>query len=139
VRRRVFTPADVAGAWLVVAAAPAEVNRAVAAAARRRPVFVVAVDDVASASAYGAATLCRGGVTVAVSTGGEAPALAGLLREALEELLPEELEEWSALARRTRREWRERRVPISERRPLLLQALDALYARRAAALPAGVR
>ena len=45
----------------------------------------------------------RGGVTVAVSTDGRAPALAGLLREGLEALLPDELETWTAEAERQRR------------------------------------
>src|SRR5438309_10605440 len=42
--RRAFEPADLDGAWLAVAAAPAEVNRAVAAAAEERRIFVNAGD-----------------------------------------------------------------------------------------------
>src|SRR5207302_1532256 len=83
-----------AAASLVVAAAPSEVNRAVAVAAEARGLFVNAVDDAASASALLGGVVHRGGVTVAVSTGGRAPALAGLLREALEAVLPEDVEAW---------------------------------------------
>ena len=90
--RRPFEPGDVDGAWYVVAAAPPEVNRAVALAAEARCLFVNAVDDVESASAYAGAIVQKAGVTIAMSTDGEAPALAGLMREALEVLLPEELE-----------------------------------------------
>src|SRR5262249_60251276 len=79
--RREFVPRDLDGAWFVVAAASAEVNRRVAAAAEERHVFVNAVDDAAGASAYAGGVFRRGGVTVAVSTEGRAPALAGLLRE----------------------------------------------------------
>ena len=50
-RARAFDEADLEGAWLVVAAATPEVNRAVAAAAEARRTFVLAVDDPASASA----------------------------------------------------------------------------------------
>ena len=80
-----------------------------AAAAASLRLFVLAVDDPSAASAYGAGTLRRGGVTVAVSTDGRAPALAGLLREGLEALLPEELETWTAEAERQRRALARRR------------------------------
>ena len=80
VRRRRFRPADLDGQWLVVSAATPAVNRQVARAAARRQVFVNAVDDPAHASAYLGGVLRRSGLTVAVSTNGHAPALAGLLR-----------------------------------------------------------
>jgi uroporphyrin-III C-methyltransferase/precorrin-2 dehydrogenase/sirohydrochlorin ferrochelatase len=69
---------------------------------------------------------------MALSTDGEAPALAGLMREALEQLLPDDLDAWMACARDARRDWLARRVPMAERRPLLLEALVALYADRRA-------
>ena len=129
-RARAFVEDDVAGAWLVVAAATPEVNRAVAAAAEARRTFVLAVDDPASASAYGAGVVRRGGVTLAVSTDGRAPALAGLLREALEAVLPDELASWTVEAERMRALWKREGVPMAERRPLLLDALNRLYAER---------
>jgi uroporphyrin-III C-methyltransferase/precorrin-2 dehydrogenase/sirohydrochlorin ferrochelatase len=129
---RPFQPSDLDGVCFVVAAAPADVNREVAAAADERGVFVNAVDDVESASAYAGAVLRRAGVTIAISTDGEAPALAGLVREALEALLPDDLEDWMACARHARRQWLDDGVPMAERRPLLLAALNALYEERAA-------
>ena len=129
---RGFEPADLDGAFFVVAAAPPKVNRAVSAAAEKRRLFVNAVDDVESASAYLGGVLRRGAVTIAVSTGGRAPALAGLLREALEAVLPDDLEAWISLAERVRGEWKEGGVPIAERRPLLLRALQDLYAAKEA-------
>jgi siroheme synthase-like protein len=117
----------------VVAAAPPAVNRAVAEAARDRGIFVNAVDDIESASAYAGAILRRAGITIAISTDGEAPALAGLVREALEALLPEDLDDWMQCARDARRDWLAQRVPMEERRPLLLDALNRLYADRRAA------
>src|SRR5580765_7764183 len=47
--RRPFAPADLDGAWLVVAAATPAVNREVADAAERLRIFVNAVDDPANA------------------------------------------------------------------------------------------
>jgi siroheme synthase-like protein len=126
--RRAFRPADLDGAWLAVAAAPPEVNREVRAAAEQRGVFVNAVDNPETCSAYAGGVLTRGGVTVAVSSNGEAPALAGLLREALESVLPEDLERWLVEARAQRKKWRAEGVPMKRRRPLLLQALNELYA-----------
>jgi sulfate adenylyltransferase len=128
--RRPFEAGDLDGAWLAVAAAPPDVNRAVRAAAEERGVFVNAVDDPETASAYAGGVLRRGGVTVAVSSNGEAPALAGLLREALEAVIPEDLERWLAEARAERGRWKRDGVPMPARRPLLLEALNRLYAAR---------
>lgn len=131
--RREFRPSDLDGAWLAVAAAPPGVNREVARAAAERRIFVNAVDDTASASAYLGGVVKKSGVTVAISTGGRAPALAGLLREAFEELLPDDLVGWLAVADDERRRWKASRIPMRERRPLLLAALNGLYARKEAA------
>jgi uroporphyrin-III C-methyltransferase/precorrin-2 dehydrogenase/sirohydrochlorin ferrochelatase len=125
--RREFSPADLDGAWLAIAAAPAEINRQVASEAERRRIFVNAVDDPAAASAYTGGVFRRGGVTVAISTDGAAPALAGLLREALDALLPVELESWVNQARELRKKWRSEGLPIGKRRPQLLEALNRIY------------
>lgn len=129
VRKR-FEPSDLQGAWFVVAAAPPEVNREVAAEGERLRVFVNAVDDPANASVYLGGVVRRGGVTFGISTDGAAPALAGLLREALDAMLPDDLEEWSVRAHELRQSWRARGVPMEARRPELLEALNALYASR---------
>lgn len=126
---RAFRPADLDGARWVVAAATPAVNREVAAAAAARGLFVNAVDDPQAASAYLGAVVRRGQVEIAISTGGVAPALAGLLREALEAVLPHELEAWIDVAIRERAAWKRQQVPMAERRPLLLRALEQLYAR----------
>jgi uroporphyrin-III C-methyltransferase/precorrin-2 dehydrogenase/sirohydrochlorin ferrochelatase len=131
VLRREFQPADLDGKWLVIAAATPEVNRQVVKAAEQRRVFVNAVDDVQSATAYLGGVVRKGGVTLAISTGGRAPALAGLLREALENVLPDDIAEWTRTAEGVRAFWKRDRVPIGERRPLLLEALNSLYRRSA--------
>ncbi len=129
IARRAFEPADLDLTWLVVAAATPEVNREVAAAAEARRVFVNAVDDPANATAFLSGVVRRGGVTIAISTNGQAPALTALLREALDAVLPDDIERWIERARDERAVWRRDGVPMDERRPLLLQALKALYDR----------
>jgi uroporphyrin-III C-methyltransferase/precorrin-2 dehydrogenase/sirohydrochlorin ferrochelatase len=131
---RPFEPSDLDGAWFVVAAATPEVNRAVAAAAEERRLFVNAVDDPPSASAYLGGTVRRAGVTLAISTDGAAPALAGLAREGLEALLPDDLSRWTEVAATQRARWKTDGVPMAERRPLLLEALNRLYSERSSAL-----
>ena len=126
--RRAFVPADLDGAWLVVAAATPDVNRRVAQAAEARQLFVNAVDDPANADLYLGGVVRRAGVTFAISTDGRAPALAGLLREGLEALLPDaDLERWMNEAARLRSRWRAESVPLPARRPALLDALVHLY------------
>jgi siroheme synthase-like protein len=122
---RAFVDSDLDGVRFVVAAATPEVNRAVAVAATARNLFVNAVDDTASASAYLGGVIRRGDVTVAISTGGSAPALAGLLREALDAALPEELDAWLEVARAYRANWKRNSTPIALRRAHLLDALIA--------------
>ena len=89
-----------------------------------------AVDDPPSASAYAGGVLRRGRLTVAISTNGEAPALAGLIREGLEELIPKEMETWLREASEQTQVLRQNGIPMRERRPLLLAALNRLYLRR---------
>ena len=127
IRRRPFAPTDVDGVWLVVAAAPPAVNRAVSAAAEARQLFVNAVDDPVNASVYLGGVVRRSGVTIAISTDGRAPALSGLLREALEAWLPADISRWLDASDSARREWRENAVPMEHRRPQLLKTLNALY------------
>lgn len=127
--QREFQPSDLDGQWYVVAAAPPDVNRAVAAEAESRQLFVNAVDDPSNASAFLGSLLKRPSVLVSISTYGRAPALAGLLREGLDALIPADLDRWLVEADRMRVQWRGTGVPMEARRPQLLDALNALHAR----------
>jgi uroporphyrin-III C-methyltransferase/precorrin-2 dehydrogenase/sirohydrochlorin ferrochelatase len=127
--RRAFEEADLEGAWWVVAAAPPAVNRQVCEAAARRQLFVNAVDDPAHATAYLGGVVRRDGVTVAISTDGRAPALSGLMREAIDAWLPADLERWMTAADEARRQWKRDAVPMAHRRPQLLETLNRLYDR----------
>ena len=134
IARRPFVPEDLDDVWFVVAAAPPEVNRAVSMGAESRRLFVNAVDDPSNATAYLGGVVRRGDATIAISTDGAAPALAGLLREALDAVLPDEdeMSAWLAIARQQREAWRARGTPMPERRPQLLEALVARSATVAA-------
>jgi len=125
--RREFVASDLDDVWLVVAAATPEVNREVAAVAESRRVFVNAVDDPANASAFLSGVVRRDGVTIAISTNGDAPGLTSLVREGVDALLPQDLGAWMQTAREARVEWRRLEVPMEERKPRLLQAINELY------------
>ena len=127
VHRRRFEAGDLEGVWWVVAAAPPDVNREVQAAAESRRLFVNAVDDPAHATAYLGSIVRRDDITVAISTGGRAPALAALLREALDAWLPHDIDRWMDAADEARRRWKAGGVPMERRRPLLLETLNRLY------------
>jgi uroporphyrin-III C-methyltransferase/precorrin-2 dehydrogenase/sirohydrochlorin ferrochelatase len=89
---RAFAPADVDGAWIVIAAtADRAVNAEVAAAARAAGRLVNAVDDVPNCDFIATAIVRRGDVQLSISTGGGSPAMARWLREQLDGALPPEI------------------------------------------------
>jgi siroheme synthase (precorrin-2 oxidase/ferrochelatase) len=80
--------------WLVITAADdAAVNEVVFEDAEASGVWCNSVDDPAHCSFLFPAVARRGAVTVAVSTGGQSPALAAWLRDRLDEHLGPELAE----------------------------------------------
>ncbi|MCC7510137.1 MAG: bifunctional precorrin-2 dehydrogenase/sirohydrochlorin ferrochelatase [Planctomycetes bacterium] len=89
---RPYRKGDCEGAFLVIAATgDAAVNAAVRAEAESLGIPVNAVDDPANCSFYTPAVVRIGDMRIAVSTQGHAPGLAGLLRERLEQALPQGL------------------------------------------------
>jgi siroheme synthase-like protein len=114
VELRPFEERDIDGAWLVIAATDdAAVQQRIAIECQRRRVFCVAIDDPPNASAYGGAIVRRGPVTIAISTSGEAPAVARLLRELLEQVLPDE--GFLDAARALREKWLADKTPMTSR------------------------
>ena len=128
--RRAFEERDIDGAWFVLASTDdAEAQRKVAEACERSRVFCIAVDDPPNASAYGGGVVRRGPVTIAISTSGEAPALARLLREILEQVLPDE--GYLDAARALREKWKADKTPMASRFGELVQAFKERSSPRA--------
>jgi precorrin-2 dehydrogenase/sirohydrochlorin ferrochelatase len=101
-RPRPFRRADVRGAALVIAATgDPDVDAAVVAEARRRRALVNVVDRPAACDFILPSVLRRGGLQIAVSTGGRSPALAREIRKRLERVIGPE---YAELAERVGRE-----------------------------------
>ncbi len=89
--RREYRETDLAGSFLVIAATDdVQVNRAVALDAERNNLLVNVVDDPAHCNFIVPSVVRRGDLVVAVSTGGQSPALARKLRSQLERILAPE-------------------------------------------------
>lgn len=124
---RPFHPADLDDVFYVVTAAPESVNHQVAREAESRQLFVNAVDDRANATAYLGSVIRQEGFTIALSSGGQSPALTKLLRQGLARLLPTELREWTRIAQALRTQWTGNNTPHHQRVPELLAALNDHY------------
>lgn|GEM_PF-5367866 len=113
--KREFILSDLDNQGFVVSADPGDVNRVVALAAEERRVFVNAVDELASASAYSGCVVRKGDATLAISTGGRVPALASFLREAVSHLRPDDLPRQKSrflLENRSRQQHQRRHVSL---------------------------
>jgi uroporphyrin-III C-methyltransferase/precorrin-2 dehydrogenase/sirohydrochlorin ferrochelatase len=112
-----FTEEDLSHHALVIAATDdAEVNRAVAAAAKARRVPVNVVDQPMLCSFIMPSIIDRSPVIVAVSSGGASPVLARLLRARLETLIPAGYGHLAALAAEFRDRIKARLAPAERRR-----------------------
>jgi precorrin-2 dehydrogenase/sirohydrochlorin ferrochelatase len=104
VQLRPYEPGEAAGYRLVVTATGIpEVDGLVASDAERAGVWVNSADDAANCSFLLPAVHRRGPVTVAVSTSGASPALAGWLKRRIADLLGPGLEELASLLEEARR------------------------------------
>jgi uroporphyrin-III C-methyltransferase / precorrin-2 dehydrogenase / sirohydrochlorin ferrochelatase len=101
---REFTPADLDGAALVIAAVPAAVAKIVFDEARARGILCNSVDDPENCDFYYAAVVNRGDLQIAISTAGLSPALAQRLRKELEHQFGPEYTGWIQQLGAARRE-----------------------------------
>jgi precorrin-2 dehydrogenase/sirohydrochlorin ferrochelatase len=102
--RRSYRAGDLGGAFLAVAATddPA-VNQEVAREAAAGRVLLNVVDQPALSQFIVPSLVRRGGLTIAISTGGASPALARRVREELEQTFGPEYEEFLRLLEEVRR------------------------------------
>lgn len=95
VERRPYAPGDLAGSALAFAATDSrEVNAAVAREAEEKGILVNVADRPAEGDFALPSVLRRGGLQVAVSTGGASPTLARRIRDAME---PSFAAEWESV------------------------------------------
>ena len=96
-RKREFHDADLANCFLVVAAtSSSKLHKKIFRLAKRRGVLCNVVDVPKLCDFYYPAVVRRGSLQVAVSTGGESPALAQRLRKELEAQFGPEYGDWVA-------------------------------------------
>jgi len=143
--QRTFQSSDLENVFLVVAATSLpEVNDAVFQEARRRGILCNAVDDPERCDFFYGALVRRGRLQVAISTGGQSPALAQRLRRELQAQIRPEYAGWLERIGRLRRKMLAGHLS-PERRKRLLHALAserAFEARRirvSGASPRGAR
>lgn len=109
VRVRSYRASDLRGKILVFAATDDRaVNAAVADDARKRRIWVNAADDLDHCDFILPSVLRRGSLLVSVTTGGQSPALARVVREELERLFGSDYALLTELAGQVRRELRAR-------------------------------
>ena len=99
VTEREFTPGDLDGTWLAVAATDQEaVNRLVSVEAGRRDIPVNVVDRPELCTYIVPSIVDRSPLVIALSSGGASPVLLRLLRERLERMFPAAFGELAQLA-----------------------------------------
>lgn len=120
--QREYRPADLAGMFLVIAAAgSAALHKDIFAEAHSRGVLCNCVDEPDRCDFYFPAVVRRGELQIAISTGGLSPALAQRLRKDLEQQFGPEWEQWVAQLGRARDELQSIPMPPEQRKRLLHQ------------------
>jgi len=105
---RAYREADLDGGYefVMVATDDGAINAEVAAAAKRRGIWVNAADDPTNCDFILPAVVRKGKITLAASTAGTSPALARRLREELEDYLTEDMPALADLLAEVRQEIR---------------------------------
>jgi len=120
---RRFETTDLDGSFLVIAATDStDVNAAVYKGCVQRSILCNSVDDIPNCDFFFGSLVSRGDLQIAISTGGESPAVAQRLRREIDAQLPEDLGEWLQNLGQLRREVLEAH-PRSETRKALLHLL----------------
>ncbi len=122
-RSRAFRGGDQRGAFLVFAATDdPEVNRLIAAQTKKTRTLVNVVNLPEASSFLVPAVVRRGGLIIAVSTGGHSPALAKMIRQELGRAFGREFSDFLELMGKVRQALLVR-IPIQARRQRILNRL----------------
>lgn len=123
---RVYCSGDLSDAFLIIAATnDTQVNRAIARQAQERGQLVNVVDDPDYCSFYAPAVVRRGDLTIAISTGGDVPALAAHLRAQIEQQFGDEWDTYVGWLTRLRPQITARYLDMSARRKVWARVLDS--------------
>jgi siroheme synthase-like protein len=125
-KKRRFSPKDVDGAFLVVAATnSSRINSTIFRACRENGVLCNAVDDPENCDFFYPAIVRRGSLQIAISTHGLSPALASRLRRELDQQFGPEWAEWLQDVGTQRREILSKRMPKGQKRKQLMEIAAA--------------
>lgn len=120
-KKRRFSPNDLSSALLVIAATNSSVvNSSVFRACKQRGILCNAVDDPKNCDFFYPAVVRRGPLQIAISTGGNSPALAARLRRELEKQFGPKWCEWVEHLGEARRELMQQKISMPTRRAKLL-------------------
>lgn len=123
---RQYRPGDLIGAFLAISATDDRtVNEQVWREAMERDILVNVVDDVARCCFIAPSIVRRGDLTIAISTGGKAPALAARLRRELEHAIGHEYARFVELAGSIRAPLSARCRDLEQRKALWHELLDS--------------
>jgi len=114
-RNHAYETGDLAGAFLtIVATDDAEINQQVAKEARSKAILVNVVDDAENSDFILPSYLRREGLTVAVSTAGQSPALARKIRTRLEKEIDDQYGALTRLIGEVRAEIKQEGMKIAD-------------------------
>lgn len=123
---RDYQPGDLQGYFLAISTlADRQLNARIQQEARQFGVLFNAVDDPANSSFIHGSVLRRGDLTVAICTGGAAPALAVRIRQKLEQLLGPEFGTFVALLGSLREDVSQQIPDFETRRRLWYELVDS--------------
>jgi siroheme synthase-like protein len=123
---RRYQPGDLVGAFLVICATDqTEINHQVWQEASAQRQLVNVVDDTPRCNFIAPAILRNGDLTIAISTGGKAPALAVRLKERLQQELGPEYERFLELAGRLREPLSQQVPDFETRKALWYELVDS--------------
>ncbi|NOZ50817.1 MAG: bifunctional precorrin-2 dehydrogenase/sirohydrochlorin ferrochelatase [Chloroflexi bacterium] len=123
---RLYRPGDLAGSFLTISATDDRaVNEQVWQEANERGILINVVDAPSRCTFTMPAVVRRGDLTLAIATGGKAPALAVRLREQLQRLIGHEYGRFLELAGALRLPLARRHPDLEQRRALWYRLVDS--------------